>query len=280
MIARPGVFVIELPSDRGERGRQLVDACTEDRITRIAGHRVRSRAALRSVFLEERGARRPSLFVAAAAAPLGALADVAHDERGNLRLFLFESVPQARKEYLQTLFRTVVSPEDDLRLLDPDELVQAISAENRDDVFVAGAVDPLDDVVVLFRGSLDRVSVPFTWFRRDRAEMPDFGALRLTDHGQTVQFGGFEVAADAILYDFDGEYRARAKQRQLQLDDSLGGSLRRLRELRGVPRSDFGSISEKTVARIERGEVEQPRERTMRAIARRLGVSPEELATY
>jgi transcriptional regulator with XRE-family HTH domain len=64
------------------------------------------------------------------------------------------------------------------------------------------------------------------------------------------------------------------------LDDSLGGSIRRLRELRGVRRSDFGAISEKTIARIERGEVEQPREGTVRTIARRLGVSPEELATY
>jgi transcriptional regulator with XRE-family HTH domain len=53
-----------------------------------------------------------------------------------------------------------------------------------------------------------------------------------------------------------------------------------LRELRGIPRSGFPSISAKEVARIERGDVERPRRSTVEAIARRLGVSPEEIATY
>jgi DNA-binding Xre family transcriptional regulator len=280
VITSRTVFVIEI---RPDRGRQLLPAGerpSDVGFPRIAGHRVRSRDQLRSVFLEERGARRPSLFVASTAAPLGALADVVHDERGNLRLFLFGSVDPPRREFLQTLFRTVVSSMDAIRLLAGEELVEALSAENRHDVFVGGAVDRVDEVVVLYRGSLDRLSVPFGWFRREGAERPDFGALRITDHGQTLELGGLGVAADAVLYDFDPEYRRRAKKRQLQLDESLGGALRRLRELRGLRQSDFASITEKTIARIERGEVERPRERTIQAIARRLGVTPEELMTY
>lgn len=282
MIARPGTFVIEIPPERGGRGRRSGPGVGRGRTRLVAGHRLRSPEALRSAFLEERGARRPSLFISPTAADLGALVDVAHDERGNLRLLVFEDVSPTRKEFLQTLFRTVVSVGErmGLRLLDTDELVEVISAANRDELFVGGAVNPLEEVVVFYRGSLDRLAVPFHWFERSSDAKPDFADFRVIDHGQTVRFGGFEAATDAVLYDFDPEYRARAKKRQLQLDDSLGGSIRRLRELRGVRRSDFGGISEKTIARIERGEVELPRERTVRTIARRLGVSPEALATY
>ncbi|TVR58369.1 MAG: XRE family transcriptional regulator [Gemmatimonadales bacterium] len=82
-----------------------------------------------------------------------------------------------------------------------------------------------------------------------------------------------------VLVDFDPEYRARANRRQRELDDSLGGSLRRLREAKGVSRSDFPSVSPKTIARIERGEV-QARPKTLQKIARRLGVEVEEISTY
>jgi DNA-binding Xre family transcriptional regulator len=260
-------FVIELSAQRTHS-------------LRIAGRRIRSQKALKAIFLEERGARRPSVFVSSTATQLAALADVAHEERGNLRLFLFEDVSPGRKEFLQTLFRTVVSVGGDVSLLDSTELVEVLVADNRSDLFIGGTVNPVDEVVVLYRGSLDRLAVPFTWFTRVSDVAIDFADFGVADHGHTLRFGEFEVAADAILYDFDPAYRARAKKRQLRLDESFGGSLRRLRELRGVLRSDFGSISEKTLARIERGEVEQPRERTLNAIARRLDVSPEELETY
>jgi hypothetical protein len=211
---------------------------------------------------------------------LAPLADVIHEERGNLRLLLFEQVTPERNEYLHTLFRTVVSLESDLHFLDPDELTEVISAENRGDLFVGGAVNPSEEVLVLYRGSFDRLSVPFAWFDRKSDVEPDFEKFAVIDHGQTIRLGAVEVAADAILYDFDSDYRRRAKKRHLNLDDSWGGALRRLRELRGVPRSGFPSISAKEVARIERGEVERPRRSTVEAIAKRLGVSPEEIATY
>jgi transcriptional regulator with XRE-family HTH domain len=47
-----------------------------------------------------------------------------------------------------------------------------------------------------------------------------------------------------------------------------------------VPRAGFPAISAKEIARIERGEVEQPRKSTIDAIAERLGVRPEEIAAY
>jgi hypothetical protein len=291
-----GIFVIDLPAPRkGRASARSVGKATKRaaktaktasmgarraRSLQIAGRRIRSERALKSVFLEERGARRPSLFVSSTATHLAALAGVAHQERGNLRLFLFEQVSPERREYLQTLFRTVVSVGGDVHLLRSDELAEVLSADTRGDHFVGGAVNPVEEVVVLYRGSFDRLSVPLTWFQRISDAQPDFADFEVIDYGQTVRFGEFEVATDAILYDFDPEYRSRARKRQLELDGSFGGSLRRLRELRGVRRSDFPSISAKEIARIERGEVKRPREETVKAIAKHLGVSPEELPTY
>lgn len=245
----------------------------------VSGERIRSKKALKTIFLEQRGTRRPSVFVSWKAHDFASLAEVAHEEKGNLRLLVLEELSPPRKEYLQTLFRTVVSP-GNLCLLPWDELVQAISADNRSDLFVAGVLNNEEQVIVLHRGTFDRLSIPFSWFRRESAPDPDFTDLEIIDHGQTIRLGSFEASADAILYDFDAEYRARAKKRQLELDDSFGGSLRRLRELKGIRRSDFPSISAKEIARIERNEVREPRDETIRAIARRLGVSPEEIDRY
>ena len=112
---------------------------------------------------------------------------------------------------------------NDLHFLDPDELTEVISAENRGDLFVGGAVNPSEEVLVLYRGSFDRLSVPFAWFDRKSDGEPDFETFAVIDHGQTIRLGAFEVAADAILYDFDSDYRRRAKKRQLKLNDSWGG---------------------------------------------------------
>jgi len=169
--------------------------------------------------------------------------------------------------------------EPGMNLLDPRELVEVLGAENRADLFVGGLLNEEEEVVVLFRGNLDRLSVPLAWFARRSDVKPDFERFGVIDHGHTLGFGPFEASADAVLYDFDPEYRARARKRQLELDDSLGGALRRLRELKGVSRSDFPSVSAKMIARIERGEV-QPRAETLKKIARRLDVEVEEISSY
>lgn len=289
MNTQTETFVIDLRSSRKEKaprrakskgraGRGQLQA--RKSALRVEGERIRTQSGLRSIFLAERGARRPTVFVSSTATHLASLAEVAHHEAGNLRLFLFEAISPARKEYLQTLFRTVVSVGGELQLLEPEELADVLSAENRGDLFVGGAVNADEQVLVLYRGSFDRLAVPLTWFRRESDVEPDFDNFAVLDYGQTIRFGPFEVSSDAILYDFDPEYRARAKKRQLEVDQSLGGSIRRLRELRGLKRSDFRAVSAKEVARIERSEVKKPRDKTLKAIARRLGVSPEELATY
>lgn len=294
MSVQADTFVVDLPGPRPKRTakskakpqKKAVKAIRKKRAAarqyalKVGGERIRTQKQLREIFLSERGARRPTVFVSSTATHLAALVDVAHHEAGNLRLFVWEKLAPERKEYLQTLFRTVVSTGGDLHLLPSEELAEVLSSEGRADLFVGGAVNRVEGVVVFYRGSFDRLSVPLVWFERSSDVEPDFDDFEVTDFGQTVRFGDFEASTDAILYDFDPDYRSRMKQRQLGLDDTFGGSLRRLRELRGIRRSDFAPLSSKEVARIERGEVKKPRKATLQAIAKRLGVEDEEITTY
>ena len=60
----------------------------------------------------------------------------------------------------------------------------------------------------------------------------------------------------------------------------IGACLRRLRLQRGLRQSDFGDVSAKTIARIERGETEVPLGQTLKAIVARLEVEPDEITSY
>lgn len=244
--------------------------------------RVESQKTLREEFLRRRGTRNIQVFISSRADDLAGLAEVAGEAKGNVRLLVLDEVlTQPRREYLETLFRTAIGPGEDTRFLDRAELVEAIGADNRADLFIGGTVNVADEVVILYRGNLARLVVPFSWFIRPRiAERPDFSAFSVVDHGQTVRFGGFEASTDAILYAFDAGYRRRAQRRQLELDDSFGAALRRLRLLKGLSRRDFAPLSAKSIARIERGEVARPRDETLRRIARKLEVEPEAIETY
>jgi hypothetical protein len=142
-------------------------------------------------------------------------------------------------------------------------------------------VDADDQAVVLYRGNFDRVIIPFAWFQpRPKGPRPDFAAFTVTDFGQTVQLGEYEAATDAILYDFDADARRRMKEREIEQDKSFGGALRRLRLSRGLSRSDFEPLASKTIARIERGEVEEPHGDTLATIAKRLRVRPDKIRSY
>lgn len=95
-----------------------------------------------------------------------------------------------------------------LQLLEPKELADVLS-ENRGDLFVGGEVNGDEQVLVLYRGSFDRLAVPLTWFKRESDVEPDFDDFAILDYGQTIRFGSFEASSDAILYDFDPDYRAK-----------------------------------------------------------------------
>src|SRR5262249_17186695 len=102
----------------------------------------------------------------------------------------------------------------------------------------------------------------------------------IIDSGQTIRLGEFEAAGDAILYEIDPEARRRMRAKEVEQDSSFGGSLRRLRLQKGLARADFEPISAKTIARIERGEVQAPRGAKLKRIAKRLGVTTGDISSY
>lgn len=76
------------------------------------------------------------------------------------------------------------------------------------------------------------------------------------------------------------DFRRRLKQSRIAGEKTLGASIRRLRQQKRMTRNDFGEVDPKTLARIEQGKVTTPREDTLAAIARELGVERDELGEY
>ena len=171
------------------------------------------------------------------------------------------------------------------RMLPARELREALEAENRADLLVAASYAPDADVVTLYRGTLAPLVIPAEWFRtvgEATGTTPDLAAVAPADYGQTLRLGDAEVSADAVLYEFDADYRRRAKVR-LRRDDGLGASVRRLRKQRGLSQEELAEaagLSRRELGRIERGEVEAPRPDTVEQIADAFGVPLADLTDY
>ncbi len=185
-----------------------------------------------------------------------------------------------RRAAYDAVFDQVVDP-GFVKLLAAEELREVLSAPNRGDLFVGGVHLDEADSLLLYRGTLEPLLVPISWFKaRPTGPPPDPTHLSVEDNGQAVCLGAYEASADAILYEHDPDYRKRAKKRFLKQDSSLGGSIRRLRLQKALKQSDFPDIPPRTIGRIERGEVENPRNETLEQIAARLGVHVEELGSF
>jgi hypothetical protein len=226
------------------------------------------------------GGRAPVVWIADEAAQVCPLAQHKPRAAANHRLLLLKGASWMEREVLNLVFRFVVSPGHGMRLLPAEELRGVLADPGREDLFLGGFASPCDDLVVLYRGTLEPLVVPFAWFQRRPGARPDFQRLEITDEGQTVSFGDYEIGTSNILYAHDAAYRRRAKARELEHDDSFGASIRRLRLSHGLRRGDFDGVSDKEVARIERGEITTPHRRTLETIAARLGVTVEELGSY
>lgn len=224
---------------------------------------------------------RHALWIAPAASSMQRLAgSLLGSRKGDQRLLVLGRIEGARRELLHALFRFVVAVEEGVKLLPPDQIAEVLASPNREDLFIGGAVDATDRLLVLYRGNLESLVVPLTWFARHGGPRADANDFEVTDFGQTIRLGTFEAAADAILYEFDADARRRLRQRSIAKDESFGGALRRLRLQRGLRREDFEGISAKEIARIERGEVAKPHAETIAKLAQRLGVKPDEIETY
>lgn len=164
----------------------------------------------------------------------------------------------------------------------PDrELAEALTANNRDDLFIGGMVNKASETLTLWRGDLHFLVVPFSAFSPSGDGIrPDFENFSVTDYGHTIRLGHYEAASDALLYEYDAEFRRRKAKERIASEKGLGASIRRLRKQRGFGREDFAPLSAKTIARIEQGKVKSIHDKTEATIARVLGVEPEELESY
>jgi hypothetical protein len=252
---------------------------------RLKATRLRSQAAIRMALGRyQRNARygRPAVWIAPSVPAMRLLLDaLPRRPVGDQRLLSLEGADGDRHSLLHVLFRFVVSAEEGVRLAPVEELAEVLGSANRGDLFIGAALARSDAAVVLSRGDLEPLVVPLTWFReRPGGPKPDVSGLAVSEFGQTVRLGSYEAATDAILYEFDADFRRRAKKRQLDADASFGGALRRLRLQKGLRQSDFPGITAKEIARIERGEVKKPHSGTLAAIAKRTGVAADEISTY
>lgn len=162
-----------------------------------------------------------------------------------------------------------------------DELIEAVTAENSEDLFIGGVASKDYRSVALRRGDFSKLIVPMELFRPSGdGTKPDFSRFSVTDYGNTLKFGDYEASADGVLYECDAAYRRKMNATRRTEKKSLGASLRRLRKQKGLRRSDFGELDEKTIARIERDEVTKPHKDTLEILAGRLGVKADEIETY
>ena len=161
-----------------------------------------------------------------------------------------------------------------------DDLTEILRAERPEDYFVGAEWDEETNTLGLWRGNLAVVVVPMSVFPERSGVAADPSRLSIEDCGQTIRMGDYEASIDAILQDRDPIHRCRARKRMIREEQTLGASVRRLRLARAVRRADFPGLDEKTLARIERGEVAKPQGTTLQIIAKRLGVTVGAIETF
>jgi DNA-binding XRE family transcriptional regulator len=184
---------------------------------------------------------------------------------------------------LSTYFRRTVFGAAE-NFLPTEELAEVLLDNRKADLVIGGIVDHCTQNITLWRGSFEFLAIPFTAFTRSgNGVYPDFTQFRVTDYGQTIQLGAYEAATEALLYEFDADYRRRIAKERRASDQSFGAALRRLRKQRSLRREDFAPLlSPKTIARIERGEVlpDNIHASTWEILSQKLGVKPEEIGTF
>ena len=197
-------------------------------------------------------------------------------------LLALEPTKPSTAPILHGLFDPVIGLSSSFKHLPYDTLLEVLRSpeEVARDLLIGGWANAENELLILVRGNLQTLVVPFRMFEATQHARPDFRKLAFDDHGHTVRLGKYEASSDSILYDLDADYRRRLNAQRRETDRGFGPALRRLRKQRGLSRSDFPGLSEKTLARIERGEIERPHPRTIEALERKLEMTADEIASF
>lgn len=164
-------------------------------------------------------------------------------------------------------------------LMPVQEIYAIFLRKDRDEFCIGATIDQSAGVIICVRGDLSVISAPLSSFESSSGVIPNFNDFEIIDHGRTLRFGDYQAAFSALLYERDRQYRRRLNKLREQSERSFGASLRRLRKQRRLRLSDLG-VLQKTVARIERGEVKHPSKKTLGRIEELLGVAPESIPEY
>jgi len=212
--------------------------------------------------------------------PAGILSTFVTKEHKKPDLLVLQPLRPDVKMALEAAFRRVVDGSVTC-IVPKDELIKILTADNRKDLIIGASYIEESNVLLFVRGDLTRIVVPLSWFiKNPDGPDPDPNDLSIEDYGQTVRLGKYEASTDAILYEHDPVYRKAARKNLINNDESLGGSIRRLRLQRGLTQSDFPGITQKTIGRIERGDVQEPHPATLQKIASHLDVTVDDLYTF
>lgn len=95
------------------------------------------------------------------------------------------------------------------RMIPKEELWEILELPTKNTYFVGINVDQDEKIVILLRGDESVLRVPFSWFEEGAVEKPNFKDYEVIDYGLTIRFGNYEAAGDAILYDFDEDFRKK-----------------------------------------------------------------------
>lgn len=247
---------------------------------RLKASRLRDRAQIRKALAQR---VRSALWIATTGPATALLFEtLPHRPFGDDQRLLRLDVGHPNMQGLLRLhFKHIVSAQDGVTFLPTEELIEVLDSKNRADLLIGGTVIHLRSTVLLYRGNLESLEIPLSWFvARPGCVQPDSHDFSIGDYGQAIRLGQYEASTDAALYEFDEEYRVRAKKRLIAEDSSIGGAIRRLRLQKGLRQSDFPGVTAKEIARIEKGEVKKPHRLTLEKIAKRTGVSVEQLGTF
>lgn len=263
------LFLVSPAASSGHSGGRALEGLPADRL--------RSAAEVRTALIRS---QKGALWIAPDARAIRVILEALPAQPiGDQRLLCLGARRGDGHALLHATFRFVVSADEGARLAPIAELRDILLSERRAELFVAASMS--ERAVVLYRGNLEPLIVPLRWFpTHTQACRSDPSCLAIADFGQTIRIGDSEIAADAILYEFDEAYRRRVKARLRNADPSFGGALRRLRLQKGLRQNDFPGLTAKEIARIERGEIKRPRQLTLAKIARRMGISVDEISTY
>lgn len=198
--------------------------------------------------------------------------------RKNSNIILLGDLEKVSTATLSSLFKKMIVVNANVAL---EELMSVLRANNAEDLVISGSVDLVSKTLSLVRGDLEELIVPLSAFKKSGNNVvPKFNDFSIIDHGQTIKFGNYETAVDALLYEYDSEYRKKIKSQRVASEKSFGASLKRLRLQKGLSQTEFKGIDAKVIGRIERGEVKKPRGKTLDKIAENLGVASKDISSY